>query len=737
MAAMNVEILPKESKDATLPLPSRGSSANNGGDLREQLLARLASLSIGLRRDLEVSRQVAGGEVQYVIRDPLTFNSFSLTSVDYQVFQHLEHMQTVEEAFQTLSRRDIVKADQKDDFYRFIVDLQRHNLIFLPILEGKSLYERFKDRRKKELASLPLRLISFQIPLFNPDRFLDRTSRFAWPLFQKFSLVAWIALGLLAIYMLQSRWTDFSNSTGSMLALRNVPILLMLLCLLKAWHELGHAYACKIFGGTVPEVGLFFIAGTPCAYVDASAAWGFRDRWQRIAVNLAGMYFESLIAIAAVFVWSLTPPGLIHSIAHYTIVISTVVTILFNANPLLKFDGYYVLCDWLNIPNLKKLSTQAMYNCAKRLLLGLPVPAVGETWWSDRLFTIFGVASEIYKVFVTLGIFVLLSMQVPAIGLMAALFYLFAGLIPQIDRLIRYLLLQKETQGYRRRACLLIGLSAAGLTLLIVTPIWTAISFTGVVGYETELYLRSPEAGFVRKVSARPSQSVQHGQPILELSNDELQERYTLAKLEVSKLKSQLIQSLQADLSEFGMLTQRIQQAELDLKEVEQSMERLTVRAPQNGVLTDWNGSDFDGRFFQTGEPILRLVSGKWVVRALATDEEIADSLVRVGDRIELEVIGRPGERFSGQVIGVTQVGQSRIDEIVLTQLGGGDIDIDPQTKLAQDSYFAITVEVEEPSHLELRSGIRVQAMAPNRKWSLGRFMARKVWQFYHRYLLG
>lgn len=728
----------RDTTDQTNPvLPTVGANLSEAAERKDKILAMLAPLSIGLRRDLEVTRQVTNGEIQYVIRDPLTFNSCALNMDDYQVYMHLKHMQSVQDSFESLAERGIVAADQKDEYYQFIVDLHRNNLILLPLLDGKILYQRFAERRNKEKANLPMRLISFQLPLLNPDRFLEWTKRFAWPLFQSWFLVGWLLMVVLASYMISVRWSDFSDATASMLALKSLPLLFLILCSLKAWHELGHAYACKIFGGTVPEIGVVFIVGTPCAYVDASSAWGFRERYQRIAVNLAGMYFESLVAIAAVFVWALTPSGLLNSAAHYTIVISTVVTIMFNANPLLKFDGYYVLCDWLNIPNLKRLSSASLHNSLKRIFLGLDAPPIGSTWLTDRLFTLFGALSDLYKVFVTLSIFTFLSLQIPTVGLLIGVFYLIAGVLPALDRILRYLLFQPETRGTRRRAAILIGCSAAVVTSVIVMPVWSAISFTGVIGKEHEQFIRTPESGFVSQIKFNPSQPVQAGDVLLQLSNDDLTKRFTTAKAEVTKLKLQLLQSLQTDPAEFALVQQRLRQAEIDLQDVEKAVERLTVRAPDQGTLTEWQNNDFNGRFLQSGEPLLKLESGQWVVRALATDEEISDSLVSPGDAVEIEILGQPGTRLPGRVVHVAPCSQYRIEESALTQLGGGDIGIDPYTQKASEGYFAITMVIDAVPDSTFRSGLRVQAMVPNRRWSLGRCLARKVWQFYHRYLLG
>ncbi|MFN9606156.1 MAG: hypothetical protein ACK6A7_22335 [Planctomycetota bacterium] len=133
----------------------------------------------------------------------------------------------------------------------------------------------------------------------------------------------------------------------------------------------------------------------------------------------------------------------------------------------------------------------------------------------------------------------------------------------------------------------------------------------------------------------------------------------------------------------------------------------------------------------------MKLESGKWIVRALATDEEILDSQLVEGDPIDAEIIGQPGKRLHGRVVSVSQASQERIEESALTQFGGGDISIDPQSQKAAQSYFVITMELDATGNLAMRSGIRVQAMVPNRKWSLGRSLSRKFWQFYHRYLLG
>lgn len=704
---------------------------------KDSILNAISALPIGLRSDLEVSRQLSNTKVQYVIRDPLAFSSCALSKDDYQVFLHLESNQTVLQAYEKLAAEGIIAADQRDEFYQFLLDLHRRNLIRLPILDGKLLYKEFSERREKEKASLPMRLLSYQVPLVNPDRFLETTLRFAKPAFHSWFIVAWMVLVGVAAYVVSAHWAEFTNSTSSLLALKSLPVLLLILCVLKLFHELGHAYACKLYGGNVPEMGMIFIIGTPCAYVDTSAAWGFRNRWQRIAVNLAGMYFESLIAIAAVFVWSLTPPGLLHSVAHYTIVLATVVTVLFNANPLLKFDGYYILSDSLGIPNLKRVSTASFIHSLKRTLLGIESPRIGNSAWGDRLLSLFGAASESYRIVILLGIVTFLSLQIPAIGLAFGLFYLFATMLPGIDRLVRYLFSHPETTSRRPRVLVMLASLGVCAAFLLTLPLSSSISFPGIVGREKETFIRALEPGFVSNVGFEPSQEVQAGEMLFELTNEELMSQHAIAQADVAKGYTQWVDSLQNKPDESGILLQKYQQAKLVLDSVEKAMERLTIRAPQDGVLTEWQSNQFAGRFFKSGEPLVKLESGKWIVRALATDEEILDSQVAEGDPVEFDVIGQPGTRLKGRVVSVSKSSHEKIEDSAFTHLGGGDIDVDPYTQKAIKGYFLVVMEIDSQCESQLRSGIRVQAMAINRNWSLGRSLSRKVWQFYHRYLMG
>ncbi len=283
----------------------------------------------------------------------------------------------------------------------------------------------------------------------------------------------------------------------------------------------------------------------------------------------------------------------------------------------------------------------------------------------------------------------------------------------------------------------MIGGTSILLAATLFVPLSSSISITGIVGRESETFIRAPEPGLVAKVAFQPSQKVASGDLLFELTNEELESRYALAQAELLKCRTQWVESLDRSPEDAGMLMQKMRQAELNLASFQKARERLIVRSPNEGVLTEWQTSDFNGRFLKPGEPLVKLESGNWVVRALATDEELLDSQLREGDPVEFEVVGQPGIRLQGRVLQVARTSQDRIEDPALTQLGGGDININPYNQKAEKSYFLVSMEIEALHDSDLRSGIRVQAMVPNRNWSLGRSLSRKIWQFYHRYLVG
>jgi len=294
---------------------------------RPSLAESLRNVHVGLRgEDLEVSRHVFRGVPCYIVRDPMTFQTQRLEVADYEVFVRIHAARPLSAIFsEQVDHGSLTAADEErstSSYFRFT----GWGFLQLPISDEKLLYRRYQQRRRLQRRNRLLGILFLRIPLWNPNAFLERTLRHVRFLYSKGCFCVWGLLLAAAFYVGAARWEELRQPLDGLLAARNLPLLWLTLIGLKVFHEFGHAYACRHYGGHVPEMGVYLILFTPCAYVDATASWGFTSKRERLVVCLAGMYVESIIASLAVFAWAATEPSVIHSLAYNVIFLAGVVT---------------------------------------------------------------------------------------------------------------------------------------------------------------------------------------------------------------------------------------------------------------------------------------------------------------------------------------------------------------------------------------------------------------------------
>jgi putative peptide zinc metalloprotease protein len=353
----------------------------------------------------------------------------------------------------------------------------------------------------------------------------------------------------------------------------------ILLALLKVVHEAGHGYAVRTFGGTVPETGVSLILFTPCAYVDASASWAFTSRLRRIIVCLGGMYFESWIAGLALLVWCFSEPGPVQALAYQTMVLASITTVGFNINPLLRFDGYFILSDLLQVPNLRQAANEHAQRLLRRVFLGFD--SGGRTWgpvlgptlvaWS------FGAA--FLRIGIVLGICAIIALKFPIVGLLGALAYGAGTVIGTLVKCLGYLWFAKETAPVRVRAVAVGALLLVVPALLIAWPLPRTVRATGIIEPERWVVLNAPEAGEVRGLALQPGDGVGAGDPIVTLASAAVVDELAIAS---AALKAAEVEREQAELRDPAAAV-RLREAERAARvrheEALRRYEGLTVRA--------------------------------------------------------------------------------------------------------------------------------------------------------------
>lgn len=660
--------------------------------------SRLGDVRASVRPNLEVSRHIFSGKPMYVVRDPVTAQSHRFSADDYQLFISIDQSRTLKESLQQLITQKRVNTEQSDDFYRFVVHLHQMGLLTLPLSDGTTLHNRHKQRVDAQKKGRLLKLLFLKVPLAKPDKWLDHTQHWFAPLFTLTAM--WIWLGCLALcgVVLLMHWQEFVNPLGTMLTLSNLPILWVLLVSLKSFHELGHAYACKRFGGTVPEIGAMIMMGTPCAYVDASSSWSFPNRWHRMVVALAGMYFESMLAMVALIVWLVTDTGQIHSAAQYAIVLSTVVTIGFNANPLMRYDGYFILSDLVNMPNLHRDAKAAAASFIKWVLFGLPIKVSASKTWIHVVMTLFGLACMVYQVTVSLGIAALLILAVPTVGPLIAAFVSGLPVVRLLQKWYLFITKSKELEPVRTRAiavsCSLTAVIAIGI---FVIPIPGTVQSLGIVHRFEEQSIRATVSGFLVSAPIPAQHRIGENEVLYRLENPELQVQRSDLEAQIQQLSIQVQSQLSDDLRIAEQTHLQLESTKKQLEHLRSKLKQLDMTANFDGEFEYPNERPRQGKFVHQGEQLGSVCRGPWVVRAKLTAEQWSSIQSQKEKPVSIQLVGSMDHVLTGRIIKEASAGSKKIEEVALTHTGGGNIAVSGDMT-ASENFFDVIVEIDEAS---------------------------------------
>ena len=333
---------------------------------------RVADQRISLRPGVKVRRQNFRGERWHVLENPFTNQFFRLRPAAYEFVVRLRPEVTVEQAWQQCMERFPDEAPGQGAVIQLLSQLYFAGLLQYDLAsDSAQLFDRLKKRQQQEIRQGFMNIMFMRFPLLDPDRFLVRTLPLLGKCIGPLGAILWLLVVGFAIKVaIDNAPALFAQGQG-VLAPANIFLLYSGMIFIKAVHEFGHAYFCRKFGGEVHVMGVMLMIFTPMPYVDATSSWGFRSRWQRVLVGAAGMITELFVAALAMFVWARTGEGVIHSLAYNMMFIASVSTIVFNLNPLLRFDGYYILSDFLQIPNLHQRSLAQLRHFFERYVFGL------------------------------------------------------------------------------------------------------------------------------------------------------------------------------------------------------------------------------------------------------------------------------------------------------------------------------------------------------------------------------
>lgn len=661
---------------------------------------RVENLRLSLKPQAEIARQVVRGEVWFVARDRITNRAHRFSIGVYAVVMRMNGARTLDQIWREVADEFGEDAPSQDQIIQLIGSLHSFDLLHVDrAIDVEELAERADRARKGQLRQRFQNPLYFRTSLFDPNRFLDRTVHLVRPLFSRFGFVLWLGLMVWFVAEAALNWSALTADIADrVLAVDNIVLLIIVFPLLKAVHEMGHAYATKVAGGEVHEIGVMLLVLMPAPYVDASSSALFPSKGRRILVGAAGMMAELTVAAGAMAVWLAAEPGFVRAIAFNAMLIASVSTVAFNSNPLLRFDGYYILTDLFELPNLATRAPRYYGYLIQRYLFGIkgaasPVTARGERAW----FLVYAPASFVYRMVMLSGIALVLAGRFFFVGIALAIWTVTLSLLWPLAKALRFVLVSPAVGGHRLRAMSVVAVAVAALVgLAFAVPLPNATVVRGVVWIPDDAQVTAGTDGTVARLLRKPGDIVGAGDDLFALEDPYIEAKRSLAAAHVDELHTRLRAAEVNAPSDAQQIRQQITAAESELDDDNRRVALLTVKSPVAGEFVVPGASDLVGTFSKQGQLLAYVMPrGDMVVRAAVAEDDF-DTLAGIHG-VAVRPERAPWNEIAASIVRAVPSATRQLPSPAFARANGGPFATDPtakdpNTSLAQ--FFEVDVAV-------------------------------------------
>jgi putative peptide zinc metalloprotease protein len=729
------------------------------------------TLAIRVRPDLKARKQRYQGRTYWVVKDPVGLQYFRFEEEEFAILQMLDGQSSLDDIAERFEEEFPPQTIRVEELQNFIGMLHRSGLVLSDAPgQGWALKERRDEKKRKELLGALSNILAFRFRGFDPERILTRLYPYVRWFFTPLATAAALLLAAAALTLVIVEFDVFQSrlpSFNTFFSAQNWLALAATLTATKILHEFGHGMSCKHYGGECHEMGVMFLVLTPCLYCNVSDSWMLPNRWHRAAIGAAGMYVEVVLASICTFIWWFSEPGPLNYFCLNVMFVSSVSTIMFNANPLLRYDGYYILSDILEIPNLRQKASSILNRKLGKWCLGLEEPE--DPFLPKRhqaLFALYTVASFLYRWVVLFSILYFLNKVFEPYGLkvlgqaiaLASIYGMFFMPARSVYKFFRVPGRWSKVKRWRLYASIVVVLAALSAILFIPFPMRVWAPFEVQPHGAASVYIEAP--GRLVELSVRPGDEVKSGDPIARLENLDLELDVARLENERDSLKAQLeglenlrFANTEEASSQIDYIEQRLAGVEKQLAKQRSDLDRLRIVAPRAGTvipppriaeraaadspeLPAWTGTPLDERnlgaalspegqqnlFCQIGD------SNKWDA-ILVIDQDDVD-LVQGGEEVKLLLDESASDVF------VSTIANRATDELAvapprLASTNGGPLPAqagpDGTLRPLNTSYQA-EAPLDNSSGL-LRNGLtgraRIEARPRTLWWRLSRYFSR------------
>ena len=697
----------------------------------------LAQLKPRLSVQTRTARHVYRGEPVFLIQDQYSGRCHRFSRHAWEVIRRFDGSRDLQSIWQRMVDQQIQPMPRQTDLIDLIDQLIRLELIELEGSERQGIVAGREARkaRWKLMAQKLVMPLSIKVPMWDPDRFLSRNRWLETFVTHPVMLVGYVLTVLLAVALMVGWWDEFRNNALDGALLReNLLLMALSYPAIKAFHELAHAVLVRRWGGHVHEVGLMFLVFFPVPYVDATDASMFAKRYQRMAVGFAGIATELVIAALAMVVWVLAEPGIVRALAANVVIVGGISSLLFNGNPLVRFDAYYVLSDAWEIPNLSRRANDMFGYLLGRSLLGWQRDPAQEHMFSVRGRLIaYSLASFAYRIIIIVGISVYLTGIIPLVGTLLVGLFVVMGLVVPFVKSMRTGW-RKSVFHLRAERFFGVTLGALGLAILLLgwLPLSSTTNFEALVLPRDSSIIRATDTGQLEAPLVEDGIVVDIGEPLIRLANPDLplREKILVSRLDRYQSQRQAVFGASADLPKLDSI---ISATEAELRRTRQRLDQLEVQAAVAGEL-HWYKSVAEGAdYVSRGDHIGFIRNDELIqVRGYVT-ESVADRLRTSVEDIELRT--GDGKRFYNEGIHM-QVLPAAVDELAdlgFTLAGGGQFAQDEREMdriATMRPVVAVTLEVPNFSVRAFKERLYVRVSHPPEP------LGNQLWRFFESQFL-
>jgi putative peptide zinc metalloprotease protein len=705
--------------------------------LRDSLVSSSArKISIRKRPDLIARRQHYQGRSYWVVKEPVGLQYFRFQDEEFAILQMLDGETSLDEIKDRFEAEFPPQKITLEELQQFLGMLHRNGLVIADVAgQGHQLHKRRGEKNRKQWLQTVSNILCIRFKGFDPERVLNWLYPYLRWFYASVTAAVCITFALSALTLVCVEFDVFRAKLPEFhqfFNIHNGVWLAVVLCVTKVMHEFGHGLACKHFGGECHEMGVMILVLTPCLYCNVSDSWMLPNKWHRAFIGAAGMYVELLLASICTYLWWFSHPGLINRLCLDVMFVSSVSTVIFNANPLLRYDGYYILADVAEIPNLRQKATTILSHTLAEWCLGMePAEDPFLPQRNQLFFALYSVAAAGYRWVVAFSICFFLyklfqSYHLQIVGEAVVLASLWGLLILPLYQVGKFFYVPGRLDQVKKpRFYTSLGVLTLVLLLVFFLPLPHSITCTLELQARDALPVYVEVPGQLTSLDVKQGQQVTKGQPLAQLRN--LDVALAVAKLQGSiqenraKLESLLQQSFRDPRAgqQISAVREALKTFEDQLQEKSKDLERLRLSAPAAGTvlpppytprrddpserLPTWSGTPLErenvGAYLEESVLFCQIGNPKQLEAILVVDQ--ADrNMVREEQRVDIMLDSYPGQTIHSTVAEIAE-SELKVTPQRLSKKSGGDLDTktDPHSgaeKPMSTSYQA-RVPIDDP----------------------------------------